>query len=80
MAKTQVNIEMDHVITKEEDYPKIRFVQPNRKGWWTVCIFSSDSSLNPAVKSFCFCITAFLDKKSLSSEVRFSIKRVQIIN
>ncbi|XP_020616196.1 pheromone-processing carboxypeptidase KEX1-like isoform X2 [Orbicella faveolata] len=31
MAKMQVNIEMDHV-TKEEDHPKLRFVQPNRKG------------------------------------------------
>ena len=49
MAKMQVNVEMDD-LTKEEDNLTIEFVQPNRKGWWTVCVFPSD--LRPALKCF----------------------------
>jgi len=79
MAKMQVNIEMDHV-TKEEDHPNLRFVQPNRKGWWIVCIFPSSSGLKPTVTCFYFFITEFTGKKSLPSEVRLPIKKVKIIN
>lgn len=32
MAKMQVNVEMDD-LTKEDDHPTVKFLQPNRKGW-----------------------------------------------
>ena len=38
MAKMQVNVEMED-LTKEEEHPAIEFAQPNRKGWWVVCVF-----------------------------------------
>ena len=56
----QVNVEMDDV-TKKEDPPTIKFVQPSRTGWWIVCIFRS--WVEPALKCFYFCLMAFMDIK-----------------